>query len=571
MPITARGRADLSEYYTDEPSPEVDWEFVDEVRKACTAIGADEYTTLQEVTPERRTVFATASTSQLFIGWLACRETAPTDRQLYESWTAARTSMRIARQETWGNYWDTDLTDGVAEACIVRSIAFQLSEGRDGPKVCFNSLLRRVYVTVHDCECIICESCGRHGDDTARDFCDGGCGNCLDCCGCSTCAECYGRFSDLTCHECNHCDGCGCSCPSCINCGERGLDVSGGLCDGCTCCQSCCECEDGHSASRGPRLRRKNHNLLKFDAQPGKQKVNTLKRLLGAEIEVSKGYDTPVVRAMLAKWMASVVNDGSLPDSGSEVVTQPAAGDVWVNMIGDITNGLTSPGCAAAVNGKCGLHVHVDAGDLTVWDVKRFVKLYAHVEQAMFDLTDVDPSRCNHYAKPCGSEFVTMMADCSGKGIKSAFLRKHYKAEVSVGQRYYDEASRSYKVYDEKSAKRKEQSLIRNATTHKYNDARYRAVNLHSYFFRGTVEFRHHHGTIDREAITNWGIVCGSVVQWAATHTDADFAKLAIAGRSSKKVLELVVGQKSVIAWMRARWNRDFTQVKLAEILNYDR
>lgn len=46
------------------------------------------------------------------------------------------------------------------------------------------------------------------------------------------------------------------------------------------------------------------------------------------------------------------------------------------------------------------------------------------------------------------------------------------------------------------------------ATTEKYNESRYRGLNLHSRFFHGTIEYRYHHGTISDYYINNWVLFC---------------------------------------------------------------
>jgi hypothetical protein len=44
---------------------------------------------------------------------------------------------------------------------------------------------------------------------------------------------------------------------------------------------------------------------------------------------------------------------------------------------------------------------------------------------------------------------------------------------------------------------------------------RYRGLNLHSWFYQGTLEFRHHEGSTDWEEIVNWAMFCGFIVDLA--------------------------------------------------------
>jgi hypothetical protein len=47
----------------------------------------------------------------------------------------------------------------------------------------------------------------------------------------------------------------------------------------------------------------------------------------------------------------------------------------------------------------------------------------------------------------------------------------------------------------------------------KYNDARYCGVNMHSRIIHGSIEFRHHSGTLDSKKIINWIEICQRIVE----------------------------------------------------------
>ena len=46
----------------------------------------------------------------------------------------------------------------------------------------------------------------------------------------------------------------------------------------------------------------------------------------------------------------------------------------------------------------------------------------------------------------------------------------------------------------------------------KYNDCRYFGFNLHSLFYRDTIEFRYHAGTIEPEKIMSWSKLLRSIL-----------------------------------------------------------
>jgi Putative amidoligase enzyme len=285
----------------------------------------------------------------------------------------------------------------------------------------------------------------------------------------------------------------------------------------------------------------------------GRKQFAGLNRFLGAEIEVNdaKAVETsglyPVrerLAAALDPWRVNVVPDGSISGPrGCEFVTQPAKGSQWLKMIREIGKAFKAVG--AVPDKSCGLHIHVDARDLTAWDVRRFIKVYAAVEPALF--AAVHPNRRRaHYSKECGLELMH-------KFKPLWWHPKHINAIIGPLQYEYcwthlvDDSVRSGQL-------RASHSDVKHTSGKKYHDTRYRAVNLHSWWHRGTIEFRHHHGTTDPSKIENWGIVCGSIVDWCANHNDTDAEQLC-AGTPAPALLE-IVKYGPARAWLLARWMR---------------
>jgi hypothetical protein len=63
-------------------------------------------------------------------------------------------------------------------------------------------------------------------------------------------------------------------------------------------------------------------------------------------------------------------------------------------------------------------------------------------------------------------------------------------------------------------------------TNEGHGGCRYSAMNLHSHFFRGSVEFRLKEGTVDFEEIVFWAMFCGWVVESATRLKDEDVVML---------------------------------------------
>jgi hypothetical protein len=272
----------------------------------------------------------------------------------------------------------------------------------------------------------------------------------------------------------------------------------------------------------------------------GEFKRNPNRRHISVEIEVdsfnSSRYSTAINLA-LDKWRDAVVRDGSIP-GGFEINTNPANGDKFLEHVKDICDGL------AAINSNCspacGLHVHVnckglplldkqgkllldqsgnpvfDAKDaFTHYDLRRVVDLYAKVEKAMFALCH--PLRVtSRYAVPCGTYYSTK--DISPKMFRQNMVAKLYRNGKAIPD--------GVKIKLKKNEGRIQGNDLKNKKQAKYQEVRYKALNLHSYFMRGTIEFRHHEGTVDYDTITNWALICATVVDRASKMSDSDIKTL---------------------------------------------
>ena len=220
--------------------------------------------------------------------------------------------------------------------------------------------------------------------------------------------------------------------------------------------------------------------------------VNTNKRFIGCEIEIDK-LKRPINQNILCKKINRLVNynnaelwdagaiavsDGSLSVGGFEVCTFPANGDAFLKQIQTVTTVLNRQ--RAYVNSTCGMHIHVDASDYTAKDICNFMKVYCLIENAIFS-TLPKSRRNNTYCKR-----ITLQKESFNflftKGVKSssaatlaAYDRNNYNS------RQLEELKRCKKPH-----------------------SRYKAVNLSSWFYQGTIEFRMFSGTTCAQKIINW-------------------------------------------------------------------
>jgi hypothetical protein len=226
---------------------------------------------------------------------------------------------------------------------------------------------------------------------------------------------------------------------------------------------------------------------LPFHPCNPKDKVN---RYIGVEIEVanSDADSGTTVSRVLNKWKSAAVHDGSLPESGYEINTAPAKGEVFEEEINAICAALKEAN--AHVDSSCGLHVHVDCRDLQYYDLRKVILVYSKVEDSLFRM--LAKSRLdNHYCERLSKKFKDILVQ-KDKDWRRNLLKTTYGNEARAGRR------------------------------NKYNEARYSALNIHSWFFRKTLEFRHHQGTVDAKKIINWAKICQSIINFAVSHIEKE-------------------------------------------------
>ena len=175
-----------------------------------------------------------------------------------------------------------------------------------------------------------------------------------------------------------------------------------------------------------------------------------------------------------------VVHDGSIDSGegvGREFITKGGlSGDELYQSIDNVTTGLKDYGWS--VNRSCGMHIHIDARDLRWREIKYILAVSKLCEQIMFKMLPTS-RRNGRWCKRIPLTMENILSICDDQ----EFIETWYGA--------FD----TYPSYD------------------KYNDARYCGVNMHSRIIHGSIEFRHHSGTLDSEKIVNWIEVCQRIVE----------------------------------------------------------
>jgi hypothetical protein len=214
---------------------------------------------------------------------------------------------------------------------------------------------------------------------------------------------------------------------------------------------------------------------------------NKFARAVGIEIEACNSYydelETNTYHSNFEiknNWR--IVHDGSISPSGEddigrEFVTRGGlSGDELYLSINNITSILANRGWY--VNKSCGLHVHIDARDLRARQLAYILAVAKLCEPVIYKM--MPPSRGNtRWAKriPMGIEDILRIHD------EEDFIDAWYRSHGT------------------------------SPSMEKYNDSRYCGVNMHSRVIHGSIEFRHHSGTLNPEKIINWIEICQSIVK----------------------------------------------------------
>lgn len=194
----------------------------------------------------------------------------------------------------------------------------------------------------------------------------------------------------------------------------------------------------------------------------------------GLEIEY-EGY----THRTTAHW--KIVTDssvhGSSGERGLELVSPILKGLDGINQINKVCIALKS--VDAKVNKTCGLHLHLDARDLTLQDWKNTLTFYYNYQEGIDKLMPKsrrDNDYCNHYSE----NELRRIQKC--RSLEELFDTCH---------------------------------------------DRYKVINVSSFLRHGTIEMREHSGTVEFEKIVEWLQFCIAVINKGKSVKSLDIWKQA--------------------------------------------
>lgn len=240
---------------------------------------------------------------------------------------------------------------------------------------------------------------------------------------------------------------------------------------------------------------------IEFTGITRTQAARTVAKVLGCRVGDRAGspYFTRIMKdAEGREW--KIMRDSSIyPMSRSgnasdeykcEFVTPPLRYDD-IETLQQIVRELRAAGAVA--NHSCGVHVHVDGANHTAQSTRRLVKFFAARQELVYEALRVSSDRVCSWCKPVSKNLIDEMAK-----VKNVTRNEMERI-------WYSTANDGYGMGVDHSH---------------YNTTRYHALNLHSFFSKGTVEFRLFNSTLHAGKIKSYVQFCLAISAWAIESND---------------------------------------------------
>lgn len=314
---------------------------------------------------------------------------------------------------------------------------------------------------------------------------------------------------------CATCGNTNCKCMICSYCDKR--VVASNM------CPKCSRCRDHHTEWYPKDFP---HRACQYTIEPTSNTfiINPLHRKLGVEIEL--GSFGAVRESEGNNWINwDIVHDGSVAESGSELVTDPMTGDNYIYGMSKLVSNLNTSGAHA--NNTCGYHVHVDSAELTPFDLRRIAVTFTLIQQKLYGTlvaTTRNSDWGRQYCAPLKLDPAALMAiETKAEFVDwlhSWLYNVKMPNKTSFMEAYGNEANANA-LYKE-TLLMIDRQLKEFKNTKYVNRARRWALNFHSWMMRGTLEFRLKEGTTQMDDLLLWPLWCGWFVQRVAAASDKE-------------------------------------------------
>lgn len=206
-------------------------------------------------------------------------------------------------------------------------------------------------------------------------------------------------------------------------------------------------------------------------------------------VRLTRGaYDTRTVRdTKNREWQ--IMRDSSIrpQPAGDEFkveLVSPILVYEDIEVIQELLRSLRKAGAKA--NNSCGIHVHVDGANHNAKSLKNIVNFMCSRQDLIYEALQVKSNRVG-YCKKVSPELLKKI-----KATKNI-------TQTDIETAWYSRANHGHT----------------GGRGGRYNDTRYQGLNLHSFFYRGTVEFRMFNSTTHAGVLKAYIQFCLAVSAWA--------------------------------------------------------
>jgi hypothetical protein len=187
--------------------------------------------------------------------------------------------------------------------------------------------------------------------------------------------------------------------------------------------------------------------------------ARAIQSAVGGHVWRDEGGVWEVVMLDGRKWRA--VEDGSLAGDTNAEIVSPILGYEDIERLQAVVRALATAGARA--DASCGIHIHVDGARFDAKALTNLVKMVHKQERLIEAALGIESRRLQRYCRP----------------IEGSFLQRL-------------EARRPQTIGDVNAAWYGRET----PTPRRYDQSRYHGLNLNSYFYRRTIEFRYFEGTL---------------------------------------------------------------------------
>lgn len=189
---------------------------------------------------------------------------------------------------------------------------------------------------------------------------------------------------------------------------------------------------------------------------------------------------------------------------------------------------------------SCGTHVHVGGKDLNVLALRNLALLTNVFEPIIYGM--VDSNRyTNTYCDSINTEFINKLLNLGDNIELWQLCNAYYDTNRADSDEWFEDNEYDFD---------------------KYEDERYYGLNLHSWFYRKTIEFRYFNGTESKYDVKQWVDLCVKLVEFAKNTTleqvlviAKDFDKVGNLQESAKMLSELLGLESNISAYNTYEYN----------------